>query len=502
MISSVVVLGGGSAGLMAALTLKRKLPQLQVRVIRSPDIGVIGVGEGTTAAFPRHFFEYLNLDAREFYADAQPTWKLGIRFLWGPRGDFFYTFGKEYEQRWPELRRNVGFYHDENLRFVGPISALMAHDKAFAKNPDGMPNLHRNHAFHIENIKLVGYLETVCRKVGVSITDGNMTQAEIGAVSVAGREERGVTALLLASGERVTADLFIDASGFRSELLGRALGEPVRDFSDALFCDRAVIGGWTRTDEPIRPYTVAETMESGWCWQIEHEHWINRGYVYSSRFIDDDAARVELLAKNPKISNEPRVVKFRSFHSKRIWVGNVVGIGNASGFVEPLEATSLQVISVQTSTLADALVDALQEPTRTMIDCFNRYHSTQWNDIRDFLAVHYAFNTRLDTPFWQTCRRDIALGEAQQVVDFYQENGPSALLSGIILHPTNSFGLEGYLALLVGQNVPYAKRYHPSIAEAQAWKDRCAIYNVNAQQAMSVKECLESLRKVGWIKSA
>ena len=152
----------------------------------------------------------------------------------------------------------------------------MAHDKAFARKPDGLPHFHNNHAFHIENVKLVAWLEKVCREFGVEITDATV-RAELG--------EEGIQRLFLRLDHRLTADLYIDASGFRSELLGRAFAETFLSYSDALFCDRAVIGGWSRTDEPIRPYTVAETMDAGWCWQIEHEHWINRGYVYSSDFI-------------------------------------------------------------------------------------------------------------------------------------------------------------------------------------------------------------------------
>ena len=272
-IQNVVVLGGGSAGLIAALTLKRKLPQLAVRVIRSPEIGVIGVGEGTTAAFPRHFFEYLKVSPAEFYAGTEPTWKLGIRFLWGPRRQFHYPFAKEYTQRWPGLRRNVGFYDDTDTRFVGPVSALMAHDKAFARKTDGTPQFHNHHAFHIENQKLVAYLESVCREARIEIRDANVKRAEVGSANIAGHEEQIIDALVLENGERVTADLYVDASGFRSELLGRTLSEPVISYEASLFCDRAVIGGWPRTDEPIRPYTLAETMEAGWCWQIEHEHW-------------------------------------------------------------------------------------------------------------------------------------------------------------------------------------------------------------------------------------
>lgn len=484
----ILVLGAGSAGLIAAITLKRKLPHLEVTVVRSPDIGVIGVGEGTTLAFPRHFFEYLKLKPQQFYDEAEPTWKLGIRFLWGPAAEFYYTFSYEFQQRYPELSRNNGFFFSTDSPFAGPVSAFMAEDKAFPRRPDGTPQFHNNHAYHVENKKLVGWLENVSRALGVQIIDATVT---------AERGDEGISALITGSGERLTADLFVDASGFRSELLGRALGEAYVSYSDALFCDRAVIGGWPRTDEPIKPYTTAETMSAGWCWQIEHENWINRGYVYASAFIDDDSARQELLRQNPKIANEPRVVKFRSGRYARNWVGNVVGIGNAVGFVEPLEATALQVICVEVSTLADSLVDSLCEPTPTLIELYNRFNAQAWDDIRDFLAVHYAFNTRLDTEFWRACRNDTQLHGAKFLVDFYRQNGPSVVAGAQLLHSSNSFGMDGYLALLLGQGVPHNKPYAPNPAEKTAWANRRAAWVAEAKRGLGVKECLGAIRKSG-----
>ncbi|MES2920801.1 MAG: FAD-dependent oxidoreductase [Verrucomicrobiota bacterium] len=493
MIRNIVVLGAGSAGLIAALTLKRKLPQLEVRVIRSPEIGIIGVGEGTTAAFPRHFFEYLKLDPADFYQHAEPTWKLGIKFLWGPTPEFYYSFDREYAARQPNLARNNGFYMDDGIPWAGRISAFMAHDKAFPRKSDGTPAIHNKHAFHIENLKLVALLERWCRQYGVAITDGTMERVELEAST----NDPSVAALHLKDGERVTADLFVDASGFRSELIGKALRESYVDYSPSLFCDRAVIGGWSRTDEVIKPYTVAETYDAGWAWQIEHEDWINRGYVYSSPFISDEEALAELLRKNPKISNEPRVVRFRSGRYQRNWIGNVVGIGNAVGFVEPLEATALQVVCVESSTLADTLADSLQDPGDYIKLLYNRYNGEQWDEIRDFLAVHYAFNNRLDTPFWHACRADTDLAGAVPIVEFFKENGPSAVATEVLLKPTNSFGIDGYQAMLVGQRVPHGKRYTPPHADLKHWQHYRQAVAKDAKNGLDVRECLDFLRQCG-----
>lgn len=484
-IQSISVLGGGSAGLMTALTLKIKIPHLNVRVIRSPVIGIIGVGEGTTAVFPRHFFEYLKLKPHDFYMEAEPTWKMGIRFLWGPRPEFYYTFSYEFERRLPQFQKNNGFYYSDDCPWLGNASAYLAHGRVFPRRPDGMPQFHNNHAFHIENLKLVKWLENRCTDAGISFIEATVT-AEKG--------PKGIEALITDTGERLTADLWIDASGFRSELLGRALEEPFISYKDSLFCDRAVIGGWQRTNEPILPCTTVETMNSGWAWQIEHEHFINRGYVYSSHFISDDEAQAELLRKNPKISTPPRVVPFTAGRYARNWIGNVVAVGNAAGFVEPLEATALQVICVEASTLTDGLLDCLCEPNPSIIRLYNRYNSDQWDDIRNFLAVHYKFNTRLKTPFWKACQEDTALHGAEEIVEWYKDNGPSVLAGVTLVHPSNSFRMDGYLAMLVGQRVAHNRPYSPPAAEKQLWRQYCEKLAAEARTGMDVKEALAAIR--------
>lgn len=489
-IRSVLVLGGGSAGFIAALTLKKRLPQLEVTVLRSPAIGIIGVGEGTTPYFPTHFHEYLKIDQGSFYKEAEPIWKLGIRYLWGPQASFNYTFDSQVEWQWPDLRKPNGYYCTEDFTNASLYSAMMDETKVFARQPNGAPAISNGFAWHIENRKLVGWLEAQSRKAGVVVRD----------VTVKGVERRvdgGIGALQLDDGGRAEADLFVDASGFTSELLGRALEEPFVSFADSLFCDRAVVGGWERTDEPIQAFTTAETMDAGWCWRIDHETIINRGYVFSSAHLSETEAEAEYRAKNPR-AGETRVVKFRTGRYARPWVQNVVAVGNASGFVEPLEATALMLICLQSRALADGLIAADAQPTPSGVAVYNTFLNGVWDDVRDFLAIHYRFNQRVETPFWQRCQQEVALHGAEPLVEYYQENGPNMIPKSVLLNPNSPFGLEGYYTLLLGQGVPFARRHRPAAEEMKRWEARRGQFAAAAKAAMNVEEALRFIRDPRW----
>ncbi|MES2477290.1 MAG: tryptophan 7-halogenase [Verrucomicrobiota bacterium] len=490
MIQNILVLGSGSAGLIAALSLKRKIPQLNVRVVRSPSIGVIGVGEATTPNFPRHIFEYLGISRKRFYELAQPTWKLGIKFLWGSRGRFDYTFNLQLDTQYPDLAKPTGFYCDDDFDNASLPGALMHQEMAFPRQANGAPDVHPWHAFHIENKKFVEILEIVAREHGIEFIDGKVAGAD--------RGPAGIAAVHLEDGQRLEADFFVDASGFRSELLGKALEEPFISFDKSLFCDRAVVAGWDRTTEKIQPYTTAETMDSGWCWQIDHENIINRGYVYCSGAISDDDAAAEFLRKNPKITATPHIVKFRSGCHEREWVGNVVALGNSSGFVEPLESTGLMILCSHTQTLVDFLLHSNLQPTDTMRNLYNDITLASWTDIKEFLAIHYKFNGMLDTPFWTQTRAECDVSGVGGLLEFYKENGPTGFCRYRMPRSESDFGLEGYLVMLVGNQVPYDKRYQVSPAEQKRWEMRKASFIQEASRGIPSEEALAYVKHPGW----
>ncbi len=492
MIQNVLVLGAGSGGLLAAITLRKKLPQLAVRVVRSTDLGVIGVGEGTTVALPKHLFSFLGLSQQRFFAEAEPVWKLGIRFIWGPRPYFDYTFSYQLDGQWSSLTRPNGFYAGEEFRGAGVASALMEAGKVFLRDArkGEAPDMSLPFGFHIENLKLVATLERVAMELGVEFVEGKVSGVE--------RGPEGVAAVCLEDGRREAADFFVDASGFRGELVERALGEPWVSFDRALFCDRAVIGGWERTDEPIVAYTTAETMEAGWAWQIEHEHHVNRGYVYSSGAISDEAACEEFLRKNPKAPRSPRVVKFRSGRLRRMWVDNVVAIGNAAGFVEPLEATALMVVTQQCQHLVAFLEQAEFNPTASGRALYNELAGSSFDEIRDFLSLHYKLNTRLDNDFWRHCRTDTDLGELGAMLEFYRENGPTGMGRYTLRRHAANYTMEAYLVMLVGNRAPYEARHAATPREKAAWDEVRGGLRRQARQGLSVAETLRFMRSSRW----
>lgn len=478
-VRSILILGGGSAGLLAALALRTRLPHVPVTLVRSAKLGVIGVGEGTNVSVPHFLHGYLGLDQAAFMRRVDPLYKRGVRFIWGSRPHYNFGFGINVAHEAPGLPRPAGYYCDGDMGRTSVISSLMESGRFFARGPQGAPRNIGMFGYHFENEKLVAFLESEAAARGVAIVDDELRQAAVG--------ECGVEELRMASGRTFKADLYVDASGFQSELLGKALGEPFESFKSSLFCERAVVGKWARTAEAVNPHTTAENMQAGWCWQIEHRHAIARGYVYAPAFISDAEAEAEFRRKNPRIT-DTRVVKFTSGRYRRLWVRNVVAVGNASGFVEPLEATALGAICEQSNLLVQCLLDSGQAPGPSMVAGFNRATTASWDAIRWFLALHYKFNTRFDTPFWREARASANLGDAEEVVAFYKENGPSHMGRALVPRPVEMFGLDGYWLHLLGMQVPHAGLRPLPLEEQIQWAKFQAGIRQMADNGMDFRE--------------
>jgi tryptophan halogenase len=435
--------------------------------------------------------QHLKVSQKKFYEAARPTWKLGLKFAWGRRSHFFYSFSsQQMNHEFPELPRPIGNYCDADMSYAEPIMSMMEHGRVFERNASGAPTFHNALAYHFENHLFVAFLESQVLEQGIQIIDDTVSEVR--------QDESGITGLALKSGRIAVADLYVDCSGFASLLLGKALSEPFIPFKSSLFCDRAIVGGWTRQpNEPILPYTSCSTMNSGWLWQIEHETRINRGYVYCSSFISDEEAEREFRAQSPRVG-QTRVVRFVTGRYARAWVKNVVALGNANGFVEPLEATALGVIAVQSRLLTDALLYSDRRVGPMDRDGFNRHHARYWDSIRRFIAIHYKHNDRLDTPFWRTCRQETDLAGAEEVVAHYQAVGPSMFWGPTVIDSLDPFGIGGYVTLLLGQQVPYRTHHQPGPPELIAFHALRQRHRERAMSAMTSEVALATLRSPGW----
>ena len=491
-ISKVVVVGGGTAGFIAALALKMKLPQLRVVVIRSPDIGIIGVGEGSTPPFTHFIHDFLGIPIQEFVRATEPGLKTGTCFLWGARPRFFFPFGHHMDLRAPGTPRAVGYYfNQDDFEHASPASSRMHANRVFGFNAQQTMMISPDYAYHVENERFAAYLESKALAAGVEIINGTIEQVQ--------QDDDGITSLTLADSATadsgsISADLYVDCSGFRSLLLGKTFAEPFISYRSTLACDRAVVGGWARpAGEPMLSYTVSQTMDAGWCWRIDHPQRINRGYVFSSAFVSDQEAEDELRAKNPLIG-PTRVVRFVSGRYQRSWVKNVVAIGNASGFVEPLEATSLAILATRSQLLVELLQDSGLEVSAPISALFNQNTSAIWDAVRDFLSLHYRFNNRLSTPFWLDRQANTDIGNAQPLIDYYQKVGPSPAMTNAFVTPVAVFGANSYLAILAGIQAPTSYSYKSTDAENQCWHSFCA---ANAQAGRSCTTTEQTLQILG-----
>src|SRR5262245_53357121 len=309
---SAGVIGGGTAGYFAALALKRRFPDMDVTVVESSAVPIIGVGEATTTLMPPFLHGQLGLDIIELFRVVKPTFKLGIRFEWGRPGDHYFTYP------FGDADPIEAHHFDGHLRDQSFVSMLMAEGRApVLEGPNGerVSLLSRpKFAYHLDNAPFVAHLAAAAKRAGVHHVDMTIDRVRTG--------ERGVHALHSADGRELSFDLYIDASGFRSLLIEGALGSRFLSYASSLLCARAIVATVPQRGG-VQPFTTAETMESGWCWRIPVEGEDHRGYVCSSAHIDEDRAAAEMRARNPGMA-EPWTVRFRSGRHADFWLGNTV----------------------------------------------------------------------------------------------------------------------------------------------------------------------------------
>ncbi|HEX4078265.1 MAG TPA: tryptophan halogenase family protein [Rhizomicrobium sp.] len=407
----IVIVGGGSAGWMAAAALRnatRREP-CEVVLVESDEIGIVGVGESTLPGL-RDFNRTLGIDENEFVSKTHATFKLAIEFVdWKRPGHTYFNplgtqgFSSETEGE-TSLTRLPPIYQFLLKRAVDSgdphmdeyaICSVAARQNRF-DHPKNLPEGALAYAYQFDAALYAKYLRSFAEERGVERIEGKIVDVPL-------RGENGfIDAVVLQSGQRIEGDLFIDCSGFRALLIGQALKVPYEDWSHWLPCDRA----WAVPCESapaLTPYTRATAREAGWQWRIPLQHRIGNGYVFASRFSSEEKAR-ELLLSNLDGApvGEPRLVKFTAGRRKEAWTKNCVSIGLSSGFVEPLESTSIQFIQNYLAALIRQFPDRDCNPL--LSDDYNRRVAEGFDAVRDFIIAHFHVTEREDTEFWRYCK--------------------------------------------------------------------------------------------------
>jgi tryptophan 7-halogenase len=447
-LTHVVVLGGGTAGWMAATGVAVMLgSQVRVTLVESDDIGIVGVGEATLPHL-RSFVESLGIDEADFMRATHATYKLGIDFRdFGKIGDsYIHPFGS-----FGEELAGISFHHywlaAQQNGYAVPIGDYSLGVAAALANRFRPPSTDHSlgstygYAYQFDATLFGPYMRAFGLGKGVERIEGKVVEV------LKDGETGNVTTLVLDDGRHINGDLFVDCSGFRSMLLGESVGAQWEDWSHWLPCDRAVAMPCAAASETIEPYTRATAMPAGWRWRIPLQHRVGNGYVYASSFINDDAAADAIVAAvEGKPFADPRVLKFRAGRRKNSFVKNVIGVGLASGFLEPLESTSIYLAQMAITYLIELFPKGGQIEDADRAE-FNRLVDMEYDRIRDFLILHYHATTRDDSSFWNHVRTMQVPDSLAGKMELWKRTGRVAKYSEGLFYDAS------WIAVYLGQNI-------------------------------------------------
>jgi tryptophan halogenase len=454
----ILIIGGGTAGWMAAAALAKVLgPGHSIRLIESDEIGIVGVGEATVPHL-KLFNQILEIDEIEFVKQTQGTFKLGIEFVdWGRLGDrYIHGFGSighdygllPFYQYWLKLSRagrsaDIGAYSLNT--HAAPRGKFMT---SASDAPAHSPLANIAYAYHFDAGLYARYLRRYAEARGVQRTEGRVTDVRLRA------EDGFIAGVKLQDGMELHADLYIDCSGFRGLLIEEALHTGYADWTHWLPCDRALAVPCENAGPPT-PFTRSTARSAGWQWRIPLQHRTGNGYVYSSAHISDDEAAKTLLSNlDGRALGEPRKLRFTTGMRKKFWNRNCVALGLASGFMEPLESTSIYLIQSGIARLLNLFPDRDFSPV--LIERYNAQAAFEFERIRDFLILHYFATERRDSSFWQYCGSMNIPEPLAETIRLFRDSGR------FFRNAEEMFAITSWVQVMLGQHI-VPRQYHPAV---------------------------------------
>jgi tryptophan 7-halogenase len=456
-IRRIVIAGGGTAGWMTAAALSKVLRgKVAITLVESEEIGTVGVGEATIPMI-QLFNRVLELDEDEFIRETQGSFKLGIEFRhWGQLGQrYMHAFGRIGQDLWtvPFHQYWLKMHQAGRAAELGEyaITRVAAWRDKFMRAPNEVQNSPLNditYAFHFDANLYARYLRRHAQARGVVRVEGRIARVKQRA------GDGHVQSLVMENGEHVEGELFIDCTGFRGLLIEQTLHTGYEDWTQWLPCDRAVAVPCASA-APLTPYTRSTAHRAGWQWRIPLQHRTGNGHVFCSRFISEDEATAVLMGNlDGAALAEPRTLRFVTGMRKLGWNRNVVAVGLASGFMEPLESTSIHLIQTAIARLIDFFPSTRFE--QTDIDEYNRQSRFEFESIRDFIILHYHLNQRTDSPFWVAMREMDVPATLKAKLRLFESHGR------IVRENNELFSEVAWLQVMHGQGL-VARSYHPLV---------------------------------------
>lgn len=455
-IKNIVIVGGGTAGWMTAAGMSSLMnhPEIKIHLIESEAIGTVGVGEATIPHL-KLFNQLLGLNEDDFVKKTNATFKLGIEFIdWDALGkSYIHPFGAygipmeglRFHHFWLRQKHmgNTTSIDNYNLQ----IMAARAGKFHRPQNIKNSPLRQMEYAFHFDATLYAKFMREYAEGKGVKRTEGKVVKVNQNA------ETGFVETLQLESGEIIEGDLFFDCSGFRGLLIEGALETGYDDWSRYLPCNSAVAQASEKVAEPI-PYTKATAKPAGWQWRIPLQSRTGNGHVYCNDYMSDqDALKTLQDGMDSTPIGTPKQLSFKTGIRKKVWNKNVISLGLAAGFLEPLESTSIHLIQTAIARLMTSFPD--KHFNKADINYFNQRTLLEYEQVRDFLILHYKATERTDSPFWNYCRTMEIPESLQQRMDIYMEN------ARLYRHDNELFGDVSWFAVMHGQGME-PKRYHPN----------------------------------------
>lgn len=440
-VKRVVIAGGGTAGWTVASLLAQQLgPLLDITLVESDEIGTVGVGEATIPTI-RTFHALLGIDEREFMRATKASFKLGIAFEnWGRIGDrYIHPFGEAGKSTWM-----ADFHHMWLMAKARGFGGEMGdycfeHQAAMADKFAVSEGAQINYAYHLDAGLYARFLRQIFEPKGVRRVEGRIASVEQDS------ESGYIKALVLENGDRVNGDLFVDCTGFRGLLIEQTLKAGYEDWRHWLPTDSA-LAVQTESTASVPPYTRSMARGAGWQWRIPLQHRVGNGLVFCSAHQSQEAARDELLANlDGSPLTEPRLIRYVTGRRLKTWDKNVVAVGLSSGFLEPLESTSIHLIQIGAMRLVQLF--PFGGNFEALAARYNAKALYDFEHVRDFIILHYKVTQRDDTPFWRSCRdMDIPDSLAGRI-DLFRESG--------CIYPEGEelFKVASWLFVMLGQGI-------------------------------------------------